>query len=30
MISSAEERTKLQVANNLLDSLDDKTIAIKR
>lgn len=29
MISSAEERAKLQVAKNLLDILDDKTIAIK-
>lgn len=29
MISSAEERAKLQVAKNLLDILDDETIAIK-
>ncbi|GAA0076042.1 hypothetical protein UT300005_04200 [Clostridium sp. CTA-5] len=29
MISLAEERTKLQVAKNLLDILDDETIAIK-
>jgi predicted transposase/invertase (TIGR01784 family) len=29
MISSAEERAKLQVAKNLLDILDDETIALK-
>ncbi|WP_238475969.1 hypothetical protein [Clostridium manihotivorum] len=29
MISSAEERAKLQIAKNLLDILDDEMIAIK-
>lgn len=29
MISSAEKRVKLEVAKNLLDVLDDETIAVK-